>query len=689
MVMSKSLDNSELSRLYEETVTSDYQIINEMTDDVVDYLNDNFEKLPFDSIFGDKLRIVIPIGGDLTARSIISDLKRIKDFSGFDLRKGEVIRKIQIDPKYGGGDKEQKINIGKAVSALKIDPDTKKKYLDWLARYKDNLEDALNDESEYGIIISRAPIDVVRMSDHKNISSCHSRGGSHFYCAVQEAITGGAVAYVVYQETIDNLESDDELQNPEFFLDNDRDIEGFRPPIARLRIRRLESESGKELGVPDDRVYGDSSIPGFHKTLVDFLKRQQSGQIKDYIDDPEKWVSRGGSYFDTRLPKLAEDFIENGEENISHDYDDRSNETNWAVQGWEEELSSTRDMYNRRLDYCKVDYYIDNDEQPCILPSSSCSIDMTQFNLPEDLDFSIDDSYELKKAIKGNQDDDIIWSGLLNYLDGIGLKNINIGTFQIDSNAIEISFYDEDNSILTNPSDYDDYCNYIEKIDNDIQGMIDDPEELIELFKEIGLISDNTNLNRYNDFLENGSDYKSFVLGERNKELYLEYPKNFVKVVPSKNMPRKLKFSTGNGGNIDLILFISNIGKQLFKPISGDDSHQSTFSNLYESYINSMSDIDFTISPINYQVDDGGYHVPYSKIGLMYNREFKLILNDEPTDKVFQFFDFLDDISKHIQNALKIIMLKYIKDNDPEMFQYYSHYNLPQMEKYYNKYFGY
>lgn len=102
-----------------------------------------------------------------------------------------------------------------------------------------------------------------------------------------------------------------------------------------------------------------------------------------------------------------------------------------------------------------------------------------------------------------------------------------------------------------------------------------------------------------------------------------------------------------------------------------------------------MFDIDFTISPINYRVDDGVHHVPYSKIGLMYNREFKLILYDEPTDKVFQFFDFLDDISKHIQNALKIIMLKYIKDNDPEMFQYYSHYNLPQMEKYYIKYFGY
>lgn len=686
-MMSKSSDNLELGMLYMETVSTDSYFINEMTENVIDYLNNNFKKLPFDSIFGDKLRIVIPIGGDITARAIINDLKRIKDFSGFDLRKGEVIRKIQIDPKYGGGNKEQKINIGKAVSALKIDPDTKKKYLDWLARYKDNLEDALNDQSEYGIIISRAPIDIVRMSDHRNISSCHSQGGSHFYCAVKEAITGGAVAYVVYQETINDLESDDELQNPEFFLDDDRDVEGFRPPISRLRIRRLESRSGKELGVPDDRVYGDSSIPGFHKTLVDFLKRQQAGQIKDYIDNPETWVSRGGSYFDTRLPQLAEDFIENGEEDIEHDYDDRATEAHYQTQGWEDELSSTKEQFNRRMDYCEVDYYVeDTDEQPYIIPSASCSIDVSKFNLPKDLDFSINDPYKFDQALDGDLDDDIIWSGLFYYLNNI-YKYVNIGTFQINSEKIEMSFHNRDESVLYDPSQYDDYCYNIKYFDDKIYDIVGHPQKLLTVFREIGLIPDQdvSNMSRFNDFEENGDTYKSFDLTVSNKRLRLTYPQGFARISPKSELPRDLNFRSIDSAYIELTDFITGIGKALFRPNNDDDSNQLKFNNLYESYINSMASIDFKISPFsfiktnNLTRDD----IPQT----IFNTKFKLELLVEPTNVVFEFLDFLEDISKHIQNALKIIVLRYIENNDPEMFTYYAHHNLPQMEKYYGEYF--
>jgi hypothetical protein len=692
-MMSKSSDNLELGVLYMETISNDSHIINEMTEDVIDYLNDNFEKLPFDSIFGDKLRIVIPMGGDITAKSIINDLKRIKNFSGFDLHKGEVIRKIQIDSKYGGGDKEQKINIGKAVSGLKIDPETKKKYLDWLARYKDNLEDALNDQSEYGIIISRAPIDVVRMSDHRNISSCHSRGGSHFYCAVKEAITGGAVSYLVHQETIDDLESDDELQNPEFFWDNDRSVEGFRPPIARLRIRRLESESGKELGVPDDRVYGDSSIPGFHKTLVDFLKRQQSGQIKDYIDNPETWVSRGGSYFDTKLPKLAEDFIENGEEDIDHDEDDRSTEAHYQTyqtQGWEDELSSTKDQYNRQMDHCKVYYYVDdNGEQPYIFPSGSCSIDLSQFNLPEDIHFSIADSYQFKRAINGDQDDEIVWSGLFNYFK----KYVDIGTFEINSNynTLEITFDSESQSVFYHPSEYDEYCESIRNFDSMLYNIIEDPDELEQVFKEIGLISDGVDqkMSRFKDYQENGPNYKSFTLHEQNAKVYIRYPENFTQVSSSSKLPRSLNFDIINYGYIELTEFIVNIGKQLFKPINEGRSNQNKFFKLYENYINSMAGVDFRLTSFHFVVGDnikGSARVNTSPQSI-YNREFDLLPVSSPTNTIFEFFDFLDSISDHIQNALKIIMLRHIENNDPEMFIHYSHYNLPEMEKYYDKYF--
>ena len=110
----------DISFLYESV------LINEMTDDVVDYLNTHKEDLPFSKMFGDKVRLVVPIGGDITAREILEDLKSIKDYSGIDIGAGEVIRKIKLDPKYGqGSEKEQKMGIGKAVNSLKIDPEKK------------------------------------------------------------------------------------------------------------------------------------------------------------------------------------------------------------------------------------------------------------------------------------------------------------------------------------------------------------------------------------------------------------------------------------------------------------------------------------------------------------------------------------------------------------------------------------
>jgi hypothetical protein len=237
-ILNNSMDD--MSLLYESV------LINEMTQDVVDYLGSNKDQLPFSKMFGDKIRLVVPIGGDITAREILEDLTSLKDYSGIDIRAGEVFRKIKLDPKYGqGSEKEQKMSIGKAVNSLKIDPEKKKKYLDWLAKYKDNLDAALSDISDYVIILSRAPIDIVRMSDHANITSCHSHGSSYFKCAVQEAVTGGAVAYVVDRDMLDDhlKDSVDSLQDDDFFYDDDRGVSGIRP-VARLRVRRVESDDG-------------------------------------------------------------------------------------------------------------------------------------------------------------------------------------------------------------------------------------------------------------------------------------------------------------------------------------------------------------------------------------------------------------------------------------------------------------
>ena len=206
-------DLIQLSFLYEKV------LINEVSQKYVDVIKKaaNDHVLPFENIFNDKLRIILPIKGTETYNAILNDISKIKDFDRFDPEKKEVVRKIKLDPKYGGGEKEQKINLGKAINSLKIDPETKKKYLNWFANYESNIPE-MNDLKRFSVVVSRSPIDVLRMSDISDIESCHSQGGAYFQCAIQEAITGGAVAYVVHTRDLKKL-SDDEFQNEEIFED--------------------------------------------------------------------------------------------------------------------------------------------------------------------------------------------------------------------------------------------------------------------------------------------------------------------------------------------------------------------------------------------------------------------------------------------------------------------------------------
>ena len=102
--MKQDLNN--LSLLYEKL------IINEISQKYVDVIKKaaNDHVLPFENVFNNKLRIILPIKGTETYNAILNDISKIKDFDRFDPEKKEVVRKIKLDPKYGGGEKEQKIN---------------------------------------------------------------------------------------------------------------------------------------------------------------------------------------------------------------------------------------------------------------------------------------------------------------------------------------------------------------------------------------------------------------------------------------------------------------------------------------------------------------------------------------------------------------------------------------------------
>ena len=149
--------------------------------------------------------------------------------------------------------------------------------------------------SDYFIVYSRAPIDVLRMSDF-DTKSCHSEGGDFFYCALADSMLNAGVIYLLKEEdSLNNdLLSDDALQRDEIFSDPTRVIKGAKP-IARMRIRRVFDAQGHELAVPTTKIYGKSSLSSdFRKQVVDWAKKQD---VSDFnFDDTLRLV--GGSYED-------------------------------------------------------------------------------------------------------------------------------------------------------------------------------------------------------------------------------------------------------------------------------------------------------------------------------------------------------------------------------------------------------
>ena len=149
----------------------------------------------------------------------------------------------------------------------------------------------------YKLVVSRSPIDVFRMSDFKNIQSCHSpasigaddAGGSYFQCAAAEAYGEGAIAYVVADKDLAALtgvdrnagasEFEAEIQDGEIFSDkflasgergeagsNKFSGEDLINPISRIRIRlarwldhREDNPEPIDIMVPEEAVYGGAS----------------------------------------------------------------------------------------------------------------------------------------------------------------------------------------------------------------------------------------------------------------------------------------------------------------------------------------------------------------------------------------------------------------------------------------------
>ena len=271
------------------------------------------------------------------------------------------------------------------------------------AKYvKENINDLETDQ--YSIILTRHPIDVMRMSDFEKITSCHtppSRAEAeqpYYKCAVAEAQGHGAIAYVVAtddllsQTNTSNIDSaQQELEEyDEIFAEQDRWMSGTNlglDPVSRTRLRQFryfrdfdgkdKPYEGKELAVPEKAIYG-LEIPGLINTVTKWARKKQENLFeklprKDGKINLDNFEIYGGSYEDTakaggrkilmmNLTQLQSgEFIGDVKQNKETEEDLPPDWLGDVGKILESGCKKVREEWNPKYDNCQVDYDVRND----------------------------------------------------------------------------------------------------------------------------------------------------------------------------------------------------------------------------------------------------------------------------------------------------------------------------------------
>jgi len=272
------------------------------------------------------------------------------------------------------------------------------------AFYRENPEETETTDNNYSIIYTRHPLDVMRMSDFENMTSCHSppsrpsdSGNSFYKCAVAEAQGHGPVAYVVrntdlndwisssaqsfegHQEFLDFIEESDE----EFFMDTERGT-GEISPISRVRLKKFVNPTLEiSLAVPSSMTYG-KRFPDLYNNISEFAKEKQAEEltkIKDssksdnpfdsaFNDDGKfnlaNWERFGGSYQDAGDYPSEAIHKWLGYKTTGNTHYDEDTEDNLNVQGnrevqWQLEVNEIQNGYNRRMDAISIAASVEDD----------------------------------------------------------------------------------------------------------------------------------------------------------------------------------------------------------------------------------------------------------------------------------------------------------------------------------------
>jgi hypothetical protein len=288
-------------------------------------------ELPFNNIFNDKYREVIPL--------MNPKLKELKNkLESGDTKSGKKwIVDVDSQTAKTLGDKRE-FRLGRIVN--------KDLGSVWADEYANQIRSKNKDD--LSIVISRHPVDVLRMSDHVNLSSCHAPEDIYFNCAIEEAQAGGPVAYVVNSSDLEDL---DVNNLDEIFLDNDRGKEGIQP-LSRLRLNRYVNKHEKDsLALPVPSTYG-REVAGFFDSVVSWSREKQPEFFNDAKNvEMDDWTRVGGSYKDVQDYRLFDEFFDRDDFSGETDYDGSDEVADLAEQ-MQIEIDTATDRYD--LKYFQV-----------------------------------------------------------------------------------------------------------------------------------------------------------------------------------------------------------------------------------------------------------------------------------------------------------------------------------------------
>ena len=409
------------------------------------------------------------------------------------------------------------------------------------AEYIKNKVDTLEND-KYSIIITRHPIDVLRMSDFDSITSCHSppsrgSGESYYKCAVAEAHGHGAVAYVVHTEQVadyvygergkrkprDLSKLEAGIQEGEIFEDTERWDAGTLNPVSRLRLRQVryyEATRGSkprtddykkadrnpfdgiQLAVPEKRVYGEK-IPGVRDRIMQWVTEAQQEQMQIVRKDSEpdndqrviqldKFIKFGGSYEDNQISELIADLFGNeGGDDLPANTSGRvvqdtttedeldANLVGGLMEQYEHECGQIADRWNYRYAITEVSYEVVDDGGGSVYIGTSAAMEI-KWDLDEwnTLPNYMQASYAVSEL------QDIGWG----WADDSGAAIRRVGDEVRMIIPINIEMVPDTNGMgfSVDPEDFEDFCTAINAIDDYEDGI---KQYLERFFKREGYLA--------------------------------------------------------------------------------------------------------------------------------------------------------------------------------------------------------